>query len=205
MVLGNKIEAVGAEAEISFGNYLGKESAVKNRVVKKYRNAVLDSRIRKERTKQEALLLHRAKEAGVMAPFIYKIDRKGSAITMEKVDGKLLRKTLDEDNYRGICKEIGKKVALLHMNGIVHGDLTTSNIILRDKDLVFIDFGLGFFSGKAEDFAVDLLNFKKTYSATHFRLEKGWGILAESYEKKFGRGKEVVRLIEGIEKRARYF
>ena len=205
MLLGNKIEAVGAEAEISFGDFLGKKSAVKSRVVKKYRNEILDSRIRKERTKQEALLLHRAKEAGVPTPFIYKIDRKGCAIVMERVEGKLLRKILDEKNYKNICKDIGKNVAILHKEGIVHGDLTTSNIILRDNDLVFIDFGLGFFSNKAEDFAVDLLNFKKTYSATHFKLGEGWGMLAESYAKEFGKGKEVVRLIEGIEKRARYY
>ena len=198
-----QVIALGAEAQISKDSYLDKETVVKNRLKKKYRNNILDSTIIKSRTKQEALLLHHAKLAGVNTPIVYKTNRKGT-IVMEHINGKLLREDLGKENYKDICREIGSGIAKIHGAGIVHGDLTTSNLIMRDKELFFIDFGLGFFSKKQEDFAVDLLNFKKTYSATHFNLLEGWEIITNAYTKEFLQGKEVVAKIEEIEKRARY-
>ena len=56
--------------------------------------------------------------------------------------------------------KIGRIIGNLHLNEIIHGDLTTSNILIvkEDNDLkiYFIDFGLSIVSNHLEDKAVDL-------------------------------------------------
>ncbi len=194
----------GAEANLYKSEYLGREALIKERIPKNYRDAGLDSGIRKRRTKEEAQLLHDAKALGVRTPVIYKIEREGSAIIMEFVPGKRMKDALNEKNLN-LCKLLGNKIGVLHANGIVHGDLTTSNIIIHNGAPVFIDFGLGIHSRKIEDFAVDLLNFKKTYNATHYKLGKGWNLIVKGYIEERGNvGKEIVERIPKIEERGRY-
>ncbi|MFH1696278.1 MAG: KEOPS complex kinase/ATPase Bud32, partial [Candidatus Diapherotrites archaeon] len=200
-----QIIAKGAEAELYRADYLGKRALVKERVVKGYRNEQLDSRIRRLRTKEECLLLHRAKCLGVRTPIIYKIDRAGAAITMEFVEGVKLRDKLNKKNI-SLCREVGKNIAKLHSGGLVHGDLTTSNIIVpkgenkKNEKLVFVDFGLGFMSSREEDFAVDLLVFKKTFSATHWELmPHGWDLILQGYVKGMPKGKGVVKKVRDVE------
>ncbi len=195
----------GAEAELVETEFLGRKALLKDRVPKEYRVAKLDERIRRERTKQEAILLHRAKELGVRTPIIFAIKKKSSGIIMEFVEGKRLKDTLNKKNFRQHCKELGKEIALLHNGGLVHGDLTTSNIIVNGKALVFVDFGLGFFSEKIEDKAVDLLNLKKTFEATHHSLmPSAWEEITKAYCKANSAGKSIVEQVGEIEKRARY-
>ena len=194
----------GAEANLYKSEYLGKDALIKERIPKSYRNAELDSEIRKKRTKEEAQLLHNAKMLGVRTPLIYEIEREGSAIIMEFIEGKRMKDALNGKNLN-LCKLLGNKIGILHANGIVHGDLTTSNIIIHNGAPTFIDFGLGFYSRKIEDFAVDLLNFKKTYNATHFNLPGGWELLLRGYMKESGaRAKQVIKQVAEIEARARY-
>ena len=193
----------GAEAELWLVEYLGEKALVKSRVVKNYRREELDKDIRKTRTKHECVLLHRAKEAGVRTPVIYKIDKAGSAIVMEFVDGERLKDVLETGNSE-ICKSVGKEIGKLHSAGLVHGDLTTSNILLKDEKLVFVDFGLGFISEKVEDKAVDLLVFKKTFLATHYAVERGWERVVEGYCEAYDKGKRIIAEIPKIEARARY-
>jgi Kae1-associated kinase Bud32 len=124
---------------------------------------------------------------------------------MELVEGKRLKDALCKKNYKAFCKSIGSAVAQMHLAGIIHGDLTTSNILLNNrKALVFVDFGLGFFSQKLEDKAVDLLVFKKTFEATHCRLSSGWKAIIESYCLNSHEGKAVVGQIASVEARGRY-
>ncbi|MBI2530321.1 MAG: Kae1-associated serine/threonine protein kinase [Candidatus Diapherotrites archaeon] len=194
----------GAEANLYKSEYLGKEALIKERIPKDYRNAELDSEIRKRRTKEEAQLLYNAKALGVRTPLIYKIDLSGATIIMEFIEGKRMKDALNGKNLN-LCKLLGNKIGILHSNGIVHGDLTTSNIIIHNNAPVFIDFGLGFHSRKTEDFAVDLLNFRKTYNATHYKLGKGWNLIVRGYiERRGNAGKEVVGRIPKIEERGRY-
>ena len=201
-----KILRKGAEAELIETEFLGRKALLKNRVQKEYRVRALDESIRRERTKQEAILLHRAKELGVRTPIIFAIERKSCGIVMEFVEGARLKDALDKKNYLKYCKALGAQIALLHNGGLIHGDLTTSNVIVNGPSLVFVDFGLGFFSEKIEDKAVDLLNLKKTFEATHHSLmPAAWNEIARSYEKANAReGKKVVEQIAEIEKRARY-
>ena len=196
----------GAEAQLFEGTYLGKPVLVKDRVPKAYRVPELDEKIRRERTKQEVVLLHRAKLAGVKTPVAYKVDRAGKRIFMELVEGPRLKDALNAKNV-GLCRKVGQLVGKLHAQGLVHGDLTTSNILLAGEgELVFIDFGLGYFSERVEDQAVDLLVFRKTFEATHFDLPQGWKAVCQGYAEACGQGaaERVFRQMEEIGERARY-
>ena len=197
----------GAEAELVKTSFLDKKALLKDRVPKEYRVHKLDESIRRERTKQEAVLLHKAKELGIRTPIIYAIERDNCAIVMEFVEGKRLKDALNKKNFSAHCKALGEKIAALHNAGLVHGDLTTSNVIVHpdSETLVFVDFGLGFFSEKIEDKAVDLLNLKKTFEATHHSLmPAAWEQITKVYSKNSAQGAMVVEQISEIEKRARY-
>jgi Kae1-associated kinase Bud32 len=203
-----KILRKGAEAELIETEFLDNKALLKKRIVKNYRVKKLDDSIRRERTKQEAILLHRAKEAGVRTPIIYQIDKKNCTIAMEFVLGSRLKDSLNKKNFSGYCKTLGEQIAFLHSAGIIHGDLTTSNVIVNQENaLVLIDFGLGFFSEKIEDKAVDLLNLKKTFEATHHSLmPNAWQEITSSYCNcnNQGSGEKVLSQLSEIEKRARY-
>jgi len=194
----------GAEAVLKKTPYLGMVAVLKERQQKKYRHAKLDEKIRKERTGLEARLINRAKTAGVRTPAIYSIDRKGTAILMEFVEGKRMKEALNTKNHKELLKELGKNIAALHNGSIIHGDLTTSNIILHNKKLVFVDFGLGYNSSKKEDKATDLLVFKKTFNATHFAIANGWKELLRAYVAKADNGTEIAAKIPEIEAKTRY-
>lgn len=57
----------------------------------------------------------------------------------------------------------------MHDGQIIHGDLTSSNIMLRSpsNDLVLIDFGLGQMKPTIEDKAVDLYVLERAFISTH--------------------------------------
>jgi len=103
-----------------------------------------------------------------------------------------------------LVKEIGEKIAVLHNNNIIHGDLTTSNMIFN-KEVFFIDFGLSFFSHKIEDKAVDLHLLKQALESKHYKIwEKAFKIVLESYKKKAENSDEILKRLEKVEKRGRY-
>src|SRR5207245_2565761 len=111
------------------------------RIGKKYRNEILDHNLRARRTKQEAEMLHHSKLAGADTPEFFFADPKNFEIVMEFIPGQLLRDIQsDETAERGkIFAEVGKYAAKLHGKGIIHGDLTTKNIILSVDRMVLID------------------------------------------------------------------
>ena len=190
----------GAEAEILETSLLDKKSIEKHRLSKGYRCKKLDERIRLERTKSEAGLLHRTKGLGIRTPAIYSIDLKKKSIFMELINGKKAKDVI-KGNLR-LCREIGKKIALLHSSSLIHGDLTTDNILVENNSVVFIDFGLGFYSSKEEDRAVDLLNLKKTLLAGDPTLAKEWNEIMKGYTTTSD--KSIGKKISEVEKRARY-
>jgi len=196
----------GAEASLFLTEYFGEKVIVKQREQKKYREKKLDEKILKERIRTECNLILKAQKAGVRTPLIKEIGLEQKSITFEYITGKTLKETLiEEKEIAKFCKEAGKEIAKLHSNKIIHGDLTTSNIIIHNNKLVFLDFSLGNISSKIEDFAVDLLVFKKTFKATHYNIIEFWKKIEESYSKEFSDGKEVLKKIEKVESRARYF
>lgn len=198
--------AQGAEAKL-FKVKKGKEIVLlKERVSKGYRCKELDKKIRSERTSLEANLLIKAKNLGVNTPAVLETDKQNYRITMEFIEGKRAKDFLNRQNFEKICLETGKAIAKMHFYGIIHGDLTTSNILVKNAELFFIDFGLGFHSKKIEDKAVDLLVFKKTFEATHHALmPQGWETILKGYALESPEeAKQVFRQIEAVEKRGRY-
>ena len=91
---------------------------------------------------------------------------------MEFIDGKKLSDSLESQDYKKICKQIAENITKMHNSGIIHGDLTTSNMIFKNNQVYFIDFGLAFHSSKVEDKAVDLHLLKQALEAKHFTIWK---------------------------------
>ncbi len=191
-----KTIAQGAEAIlIKVDNTL-----IKERIKKSYRIEEIDKKIRKFRTRREAKLLQTAK---INVPKVFNVDEQNMKIEMEFLEGDLLKNILDSLPLKKsleICKQIGIEVSNLHSQNIIHGDLTTSNMILKDNKLYFIDFGLGFFSDKAEDKAVDIRVLKQALESKHYKnFEKYFSGFLKNYKHK-----DVLKRLEKVELRGRY-
>src|SRR3989344_5944050 len=147
-----KIIKQGAEAVIK----LSKNKIIKERIKKNYRIKEIDEKLRKFRTKRESNILKKA--VFVNVPKVYNTNEKDMIIEMEYIKGILLKDFLNKNNLNEIlkiCNLLGNNIAQLHDHEIIHGDLTTTNLILKDDKVYFIDFGLAFISHKSEDKAVD--------------------------------------------------
>lgn len=171
---------------------------IKERVPKNYRLRELDERIRKERTKAEAKLLSEARRAGVPTPVIYDIDN--STIKMQYLEGTPLKYVIDEN----LSERTGILVAQLHAAGIIHGDLTTSNLIFFDNRIYMIDFGLAFFDSSTEARGVDVHVLFRTFESTHNNHGKLIGAFCRGYRKEFCQADEILERVKEIEKRGRY-
>ncbi len=206
-----KILQIGAEAVILKKN----KDVIKRRVKKSYRFKELDDKIRKRRTRSEAKLLDKASKF-IPIPKIKKVDDESKEIIMEFIQGKKLSEHLEIfslEKQKEICRQIGKNISRIHNNEIIHGDLTTSNMILvdgkksKDKDkfkIYFIDFGLGFISYRTEDKAVDLHLLRQALEARHF---KNWNALFAEVLKGYSNSKDyeaVLERLKKVEKRGRY-
>jgi len=109
------------------------------------------------------------------------------------------------DKAKNICRQIGESVAKLHDAGIIHGDLTTSNMILHKGRVCFIDFGLSFFSHKIEDKAVDLHLLKQALESRHYRIwENCIKYALNGYKKTNPQHRDVLNRLENVEKRGRH-
>jgi Kae1-associated kinase Bud32 len=171
---------------------------IKERVAKSYRQKELDVRIRKERTKAEARLISEARRAGVPTPIIYDIEN--STIKMQYIDGVALKHVIDEK----LSEQTGVLVAELHAAGIIHGDLTTSNLILFNDKIYMIDFGLSFFESNVEARGVDVHVLFRTFESTHRDHEVLIESFCRGYRKEFEQADEVLERVKEIEKRGRY-
>ncbi len=197
----------GAEAEIYESTMFGKKVIVKRRIPKGYRIEELDRRIRAERTRAEARVLHRAKQAGVRAPYIYDIDMQEMAITMECLDLPRVKDVVDDmpsDEKERIAEMIGKAVASLHSKGLVHGDLTTSNMLIDGDRIALIDFGLAEITKEKERMASDLRVLKEGWRSAHYRDEDLVERIFSAYSESWDGGFDVLRMLEKAEGRRRY-
>ena len=188
---------IGAEAEVKRNG----GEIEKIRVRKGYRIVKLDESIRKRRTITEARLLSEARRSGVSAPNV--IDTGEFSIRMEYINGKTVRDSINDGNCEEVSFLIAESAAKLHNAGIIHGDLTTSNMIFRGV-VYIIDFGLGFRSQKVEDKATDLYLLKEALESTHFSISrKAWKTILKVYRVKSKDGAKVLTALEKIEKRSR--
>jgi bifunctional N6-L-threonylcarbamoyladenine synthase / protein kinase Bud32 len=186
--------AMGAEACVRIGEY----EVIKERCTKKYREAGLDEHLISERTRTEARLIAMARKAGVPTPVIR--DVTGSSLTMERIHGPMLKETLTPD----LVKEAGTLVGRLHSAGIIHGDLTTSNIIVRDNHCVLIDFGLAQVSPELEPRGVDIHVFFQTLESMVDNYRELRQCFIEGYAAAFPEACDVITREHEILRRGRY-
>jgi TP53 regulating kinase-like protein len=201
----------GAEASLYLADWHGRKVVMKKRLVKKYRPKILDEQIRIYRTIHEPQLMHEAKKAGVPTPTIFLLDTKNATIIMEFIEGKQVKQLLSEaakDERQSLCLKIGELIGRLHENGIIHGDLTTSNMIMtREGKIFFVDFGLGEKTKELEARGVDLHLMKRALQSTHFRFtEECFNAIISGYAKIVGSetAKNILEKIREIERRGRY-
>jgi TP53 regulating kinase-like protein len=207
----NMLIKKGAEASLFLERWHDRKVVMKQRFPKKYRLPEIDERIRNYRTIHESQLLHYAKEAGVSTPVIFLVNLKDSNIIMEFIEGRQVKQVLNKLSFKErkrLCKRIGEFIGRLHRRGVIHGDLTTSNMILtRNDNVVFVDFGLGEKSMELELRGVDLHLMKRAFQSTHFlHAEECFNAVLEGYANVIGDkvAQNISRKIIEIESRGRY-
>lgn len=206
-----KLLKKGAEASLFLASWHGRRVVVKARFPKKYRPAELDAKIRSYRTAHEPQLMHEAKKAGVPTPTIFRVDMKTAAITMEFVEGRQVKQLLgniSKKERQELCVKIGELIGKLHGHGVIHGDLTTSNMILNAEGKVFlVDFGLGEKNTELEARGVDLHLMKRALQSIHYKFaEECFKNVMTGYSAVLG-GEDVKKFFEKIreiERRGRY-
>jgi len=151
-----------------------------------------------ERTRAEARIIATARRSGVPTPIIR--DITPDTIVMERIRGDLLRDALDPEHLT----EAGRVIGKLHEAGVVHGDLTTSNIIFRNRQCVLIDFGLSQVSSEIESRGVDIHVLFQTLQSTTPDAESMKSAFIRGYKEVFGGAAEVLSREQEIEMRGRY-
>ena len=204
-----KLVAKGAEANLYVVEWNGLRAMKKVRIPKKYRHPELDHMMRKAQTNHEADIIHRAKFNGVPTPLLYNVDNVNAVIVMEYIDGIKIRDLVDELNDEErvrLFKRIGFYAGRLHKAGIIHGDLTTSNIIRSGDRIVFIDFGLSEVSSEVEKRGVDLNLMNRMLTSTHYRYQvELLDAFKEGYRQSMQEEAEVaLERMEEVMKRGRY-
>ncbi|HUT00583.1 MAG TPA: KEOPS complex kinase/ATPase Bud32 [Candidatus Thermoplasmatota archaeon] len=203
-----KILYQGAEAEIRLSSYMGRTVVQKRRIKKAYRIKEIDTQLIASRTREEAKLLAESRTYSVSVPLIYDVDLFQGIITMEYLAGdrvKDILNLLEEPQRKQLCQKIGESIARLHNHDIIHGDITTSNMILLQDRIYFIDFGLGCKNSEMEAKGVDLHVLMEAFESTHSKYSYCFQYVLEGYTKRFqGDASAVVKKIEDIVRRGRY-
>ncbi|HUW90197.1 MAG TPA: KEOPS complex kinase/ATPase Bud32 [Candidatus Nanopelagicaceae bacterium] len=213
-IIVEKLIHKGAEASLYYGSWFGKEAIFKKRLPKGYRIEQIDKLLCYNRTLNEAKALIRVKNYGVLVPPVYEIDAENSTIVMKYIKGEKLKDilySLTTSKKVQYLNEIGKAIAYLHKNGHIHGDITTSNIILTPtQELFIVDFGLHDYSDSIEDKSTDLHLFKRVLISTHgsdFTI--CFDAFLEGYREGYGienkdECKAILKNMSVIETRGRY-
>ncbi|KAF9050785.1 hypothetical protein BDZ89DRAFT_1107997 [Hymenopellis radicata] len=206
--------AQGAEAKVYKTSLGSTPILLKYRFSKQYRHPSLDVSLTRARLAGEARALLKCLRSGVNVPGVRMADVKDGVLGLEWIDGCSVRKLLpgaepeDDDEQRpifeslddygtsieGLMSLIGTEIAKMHLADIIHGDLTTSNMMLRcpgrrglPSSLYLIDFGLSYVSSLVEDKAVDLYVLERAFSSTHPESEPMFSSVLEAYEEKMGK------------------
>jgi metallohydrolase, glycoprotease/Kae1 family len=176
----------------------GKKVLIKERVPKAYRHTEIDERIRVERNRTEARLMSEARRSGVSTPIIY--DVEDFKLKMQYIDGVPIKYLITPE----LSEKVGELVGKLHSAGIVHGDLTTSNLLLAGERLYLLDFGLAYFDKGLEARGVDVHVLFQTFESTHRNHQALIEAFKKGYQSTFIDSEDVLKRVEEIKKRARY-
>jgi N6-L-threonylcarbamoyladenine synthase/protein kinase Bud32 len=189
-------EITGAEASVT----IRAGRVIKRRTPREYRHPILDERLRKERTRLEARLTQEARAAGVPTPLIEDIDTEETTLVFQYVGDADLREALTEQTVRTVATYLAR----IHQAGFVHGDPTTRNarVDTTENDLFLIDFGLGYYTDDAEDYAMDLHVLSQSLAGTHDDPERLMDAVEDAYSE--GGDPAVLDQLREIEGRGRY-
>lgn len=198
----------GAEAKIIRSTYQGYQVVKKQRVNKKYRIQEIDEYLIQSRTKEEAKVMGLARTIGVRVPLIYDVDLVKGCITYEYLKGDRVKDIFDkitDEERKHLCERIGSQIGLLHNAEIIHGDLTTSNMIIVSDQVYFIDFGLSEINAEVEARGVDLHLLMEAMESTHSPHASFFSFVLDGYEKTYEEDMSLVqKKINDIIRRGRY-
>ncbi|GAY40647.1 hypothetical protein CUMW_053560 [Citrus unshiu] len=203
----------GAEARVFESTFVGRRCVVKERFSKKYRHPSLDSKITLKRLNAEARCMTKARRLGVSTPVLYAVDPVQHTLTFEYVEGPSVKDIFLEFGLHGIMEEqledialqIGNAIAKLHDGGLIHGDLTTSNMLIRSgkNQLVLIDFGLSFTSTLPEDKAVDLYVLERALLSMHSSCGNVMDRILSAYRKSSKQWSSTLNKLAQVRQRGR--
>lgn len=203
----------GAEARVYRSHFFKKPTIIKERFIKSYRVPSLDQKLTHRRMNQEVRSMARCRRNGIRTPAVYHMDFKTRTIHMEDiVEGvpvkEFIRSTdqsCSEELLSGLVQTIGRILANMHDCDVIHGDLTTSNMIysVGSGDLTLIDFGLSSVSGLAEDKGVDLYVLERAFLSTHPNTEDLFQVLLQSYSQAARNAKPVLAKLDEVRMRGR--
>jgi TP53 regulating kinase-like protein len=203
----------GAEAKLYIGSYRGQQCLVKERFSKKYRLEVLDNSLTKSRINGERRASERCQKAGILVPKIIHVDIEDRKIYMEYFEHAITAKDFiieaekDNEKLKELTKRIGNAVGKMHTNNIIHGDLTTSNMLINkneaDYDMIMIDFGLSSYSMSNEDKGVDLYVLERALISTHSTLPHLFEDILAFYKETNPKSEETIKKFEEVRARGR--
>ncbi|XP_016351659.1 TP53-regulating kinase-like [Sinocyclocheilus anshuiensis] len=208
----------GAEARVYRGTFLGRSVIIKERFPKLYRHPEVDEKLTRRRTTQEVRSILRCRRAGISAPVVYFVDYTTHCIFLEdiihsvSVRDHIASAQASEQNpqhLQTLADKIGEILAQMHDEDVIHGDLTTSNMLLvsgaedQNMKLVLIDFGLSYISALPEDKGVDLYVLEKAFLSTHPRTETLFERLLKSYSASSKKSSAVIKKLDEVRLRGR--
>ncbi len=195
---------IGSESTLRTGTYHGRSCVTKTRPVKGYRHKDLDNRLRYERMRDEVVMLNALRVAGIPVPMVYDADISKACMTLEKITGNTFRDSLVENGLiSDEIKSLGAWVAKMHRNGLSHGDLTTSNIIVSGQ-LVVIDPSMGAMDSSTLELGSDLVTLQESFNSAHGDIPQLWDQFMNAYLEEWPGGNVVIDAAAEIKKRRRY-
>ncbi|XP_072995932.1 uncharacterized protein [Typha latifolia] len=203
----------GAEARVFESTFVGVKCIIKERFSKKYRHPLLDTKLTLKRLNAEARCMTKARRLGVSTPVLYAVDPLLHTLTFEYVDGLSVKEILLHFGSNGVVEErlddiatqIGNAIGKLHDGGLIHGDLTTSNMIIKREtnQLVLIDFGLSFTSTLPEDKAVDLYVLERALLSMHSSCGNVMDKILSAYRKSSKQWSSTMNKLAQVRQRGR--
>jgi len=107
------------------------------------------------------------------------------------------------NKLKRLAQETGATIGKMHAGDVIHGDLTTSNILVglnsdaESAEITLIDFGLSSVDHMAEDKGVDLYVLERALLSTHSSIPWFFENVLESY--KVNNTKDAVDVLKKLE------
>ncbi|KAF3824966.1 hypothetical protein GH733_010300, partial [Mirounga leonina] len=154
--------------------------------------------------------------AGISAPVVFFVDYVSNCLYMEEIEGSVtvrdyIQATMETEktpqSLFGLARTVGQVLARMHDEDLIHGDLTTSNMLLKPPveqlNIVLIDFGLSFISALPEDKGVDLYVLEKAFLSTHPNTETVFEACLNSYSTFSKKSRPVLKKLDEVRLRGR--